>query len=137
MYNQQSTVFAHIDDLAHSEDVCPEKRLLANVLQRAIIDFLGMEDKEGRIVEVLSGKYNKSDDSAYTETYKVQTVGRDNEKERRDRNLVRWFNSMSKHPFSFLYILEVLNISWIKYPLLDILRKDTIRSYPGLQLAQI
>ncbi len=107
----------------------PDKRLLANVLKRALLDFLSMSDKAGRVVEVATGTFDSAD-----KYHKRDRTGKAKEKShaREDRNLIRWFRSESKHPFSFLYIIEALDLDGAKEKILAILRTETAEDRPQL-----
>ena len=67
--------------------LCPEKRLLASVLQRAIVDLLSMKDKDQRILEISSGFFDLEDEMIGDKYRQVGTRGK---KEGREaRNLIR------------------------------------------------
>lgn len=121
-----------------SSQSTPEKRLMANVLQRAIRDFLEMEDKEGRFIEVGSGTFDMDDelfDKYHGEDGKngprVTSEGRE------DRNLIRWFTSKSRHAFSFLFIMEALDMEGSREALLKVIQSETIKDRPQLTTTQV
>ena len=115
--------------------LCPEKRLLASVLQRAIVDLLSMKDKDQRILEISSGFFDLEDEMIGDKYRQVGTRGK---KEGREaRNLIRWFRSESKHPFSFLYIIEALGLETTKNRIFRVLKEESIKDHPTLSLQQI
>lgn len=115
----------------------PERRLLASVLQRAMIDFLSMDDKEGRLLEVATGFMEESDEQLslakfYDEGEEKPVGPRKADDGREDRNLIRWFRSESKHFCSFLHITEALGLENIRGEIFRILNTETIEDRPHL-----
>ena len=135
------------DDSVKATHTTPEKRLLASVLQRAMVDMLSMFGRDAIIAEVDSGIYDQSD-REIADKYLVdgrKPMGpriprgerklRDGGNEREARDLIRWFRSESREPFSFIYILIALGMDDIQEEILNIMENDTIEDRPNLQRA--
>ena len=129
----------------------PEKRLLACVLQRALIDLLSARKKSLRMLEVELGddaeaeKDERRSPYAYgvKRTRDVRPAGNRNggnsthRNPREVRNLIRWFKSDSTDPFTFKHILITLNINELEGRILRIVENDTISDHPGLSQSLI
>lgn len=110
----------------------PERRLLATILQRAIIDFLSLRNKEDVVMQVRSGGYDVLDTEDLPDKYQGERA-----RAREDRNLIRWFLSESRHYFSFLYIIEELNLEHVRDDIFVMLSIDNIRTMQEFATLQI
>jgi len=117
-------------------EVIPERRLIASVLQRSLIDLLQMYERDERIEEV-ENETCECEDEVYRNvsgTTRERYFKNGFKEKWRARELIRWFRSEDEvSSFSFRWILKELGIESYHEEILRIAEEDTIKDHPFLQ----